>query len=117
MVHRHRRRTARIATVLCVTLSGASAALLAASGTRAQDDLRAQGETIARDWCSGCHLLPGGDAASDAAPALGPLMRGRDISPDALRSWLSSPHPRMPDLQLSRLDIEALVAYLQSLDD
>jgi len=84
----------------------------AASG---QDDV-SQGEAIASTWCQECHVVDGA-AGSDAAPPLDRLATGGDISVDGLRTWLAAPHPPMPDFNLSRSQIEALVAYLRKLNE
>ena len=51
------------------------------------------------------------------APGFRQVANDPEISPERLRAWLSSPHPVMPDFGLSRLEIESLVAYLESLAD
>lgn len=68
------------------------------------------GANLAQDWCAECHGL--GPVASDAAPTFTMIAR-RD--PAALRTFLSRPHPPMPPLVLSNDEIDALIAYLQSL--
>lgn len=75
----------------------------------------AHGQTLARQWCSGCHLVEPGNTASDVAPSFSQIAQNRALTPDRLRNWLSDPHPPMPNLSLSRDEIEALVAYFDSL--
>jgi mono/diheme cytochrome c family protein len=43
------------------------------------------------------------------------LLAGKQRSADEIRGWLADPHPPMPNLELSRREIEDIVAYLQSL--
>jgi mono/diheme cytochrome c family protein len=100
-------RTVVLAAVLAAS-AGPSAAL-------AQERVE-QGHEIARTWCAGCHVVePGGAAGSDAAPPLPVVAQDPSLSPDRLRAWLADPHPPMPNLSLTRDEIEALVAYIGSL--
>jgi mono/diheme cytochrome c family protein len=71
------------------------------------------GRSIAERWCSTCHAVGRGPAASDAAPAFTALARER--SPEQLRGWLAEPHPPMPNLSPTRAEVEDVVAYLRSL--
>ena len=70
---------------------------------------------IARRWCARCHAVAGEKSASDMAPPFQVIARTRASDPDRLRGFLSRPHWPMPPLQLSRQEIENIVAYLQSL--
>jgi cytochrome c len=73
-----------------------------------------QGHTLAKTWCSSCHAVePGGVQRDAPAPAFATIAaRGR---PERLRAFLTSPHPPMPNFNLSRGQIDDIVAYLQSL--
>ncbi|MCI0431907.1 MAG: cytochrome c, partial [Rhodospirillales bacterium] len=74
------------------------------------------GQTIARNWCSGCHVVePGGTSGSDVAPPFPVVAQHPSLTADQLRAWLAHPHPPMPNLNLTREEIEALVAYILSL--
>ena len=73
------------------------------------------GHNLARAWCSKCHLVEAGQSASDAAPTFQQIAGNADLTADRIRLWLADPHPRMPNLNLSRQEIESLVAYLESL--
>jgi|SRR5665213_704580 len=72
------------------------------------------GGRLAQRWCTACHVIGNGNHGQDAAPALPPAAP-RERSQEWLRAWLTNPHPPMPDLHLSRMEIEDLVAYLASL--
>lgn len=71
----------------------------------------ARGEANARRWCASCHLLEGQTKASDTVPAFATIAHDPRKGPEYLRAFLANPHPPMPPLQLSRLEIEDLVAY------
>lgn len=76
----------------------------------------AAGGRLAQDWCSGCHLVDG-VASSDVVPGFRQIANDPAKTPDRLRAWLSSPHPAMPDFNLSRPEIENIISYLESLRD
>lgn len=103
----------------------------------ASDPLVSQGQKLflgqlsgERGSCTACHTIGGTEAASTAAPNLthfadpthecfaGCNWETGDI--EALKAWLRDPNAvklgaKMPDYQLSEDEINALVAYLESL--
>jgi mono/diheme cytochrome c family protein len=75
-----------------------------------------QGHMLARQWCSGCHLVePGQPAGGDAAPPFMAVAQDPALTPERLTQWLADPHPPMPNLSLANEEIAALVAYIGSL--
>lgn len=77
-----------------------------------------EGERLARNWCSQCHVIGDGAAgAADAGPPFATLARDPEKSAAALRTFLHHPSPPMPPLELSTRDIDHLVAYIKSLAD
>jgi cytochrome c len=88
------------------------AALCLSGGAQAAGDPE-NGRAMAERWCTSCHAVGRGTAGSDAAPSFPTLARER--SQEQLRRWLSEPHPPMPNLALTRAEIEDVVAYLLSL--
>jgi len=76
----------------------------------------AQGHTLAKTWCSGCHAVePGGVQRDAPAPPFSIIAAHDDQRPERLRAFLTSPHPPMPNLNLSRSEIDDVIAYIQSL--
>ena len=75
------------------------------------------GRKIAQTWCVNCHVVAPGQTqgTSNGAPPFTAIAAQRDISPMALRAFLQTPHHRMPDLQLSRDQIDDVSAYIFSL--
>ena len=75
----------------------------------------AAGERLAQRWCANCHVIDGGGAAT--VPQGPPSFRtvARRLNPGQLRAVLSHPHPPMPDLALTRAEINDLIAYLETL--
>lgn len=102
----HRRLPGLVAGVLA-GLSAMAAASAADVG---------HGKVLAERWCAGCHLVsaeqPRGSA--DVAP-FAEIARRPDFSPQRLVFFLLDPHPRMPNLALSRGEAEDLAAYIASL--
>lgn len=78
------------------------------------------GHQLARTWCSGCHLIDStggatGGQARDAAPSFPAVARQSSTTALALHAFLQTPHQRMPDWQLTRGQIDDLIAYILSL--
>jgi mono/diheme cytochrome c family protein len=82
--------------------------------TLAQGDPEA-GRDIVRSWCTACHVVDLDGTGADAGPPLPSLLAGKQRSADEIRGWLADPHPPMPNLNLSRQEIEDILAYLESL--
>jgi mono/diheme cytochrome c family protein len=106
-----RRAFAReIATVL---------ALLAGLGTAAAPSSAAdveRGMQLAQQWCANCHVLPDNprQTAQQGPPSFRDIARG-DKTADQLRVVLISPHSPMPQMTLSRAEIDDLIGYIESL--
>jgi mono/diheme cytochrome c family protein len=83
----------------------------AALPARAQD--AAGGRRLAEQWCSSCHAVE--RRGSDSVPSLQQIANLPNRNANYLRTFLTNPHPPMPPFQLSRTDIDALVAYIVSL--
>lgn len=73
------------------------------------------GRRLAKAWCSGCHSVESTDQASDAAPTFASIAKSGGEDGAWLRAWLSAPHPAMPDMTLTREEIDDIVAYLSAL--
>jgi mono/diheme cytochrome c family protein len=77
---------------------------------------RRAGEKLARQWCSSCHLIGAAqNAGGDAAPPFALIAESAAERTDDLEAWLADPHPPMPDLNLSRFEIDDLLAHIESL--
>lgn len=91
------------------------AAILLASGRPLIAADAVQGARLAQQWCANCHVV-----GKTAAPAVqqGPPgfpVIAHDMSEEQLRTFLAHPHPPMPDLSLSRAEIDDLIAYITAL--
>jgi len=88
----------------------------AASSPGAFADDAAKGEIIARRWCAACHVVAADQAlANSDAPTFASIARRREGS-KKLKAFLTDPHPKMPDMNLSRSEIADIVAYIGRLD-
>lgn len=97
-----------IAAALALLAVGVSAGSVAA-----QD--RDAGRRLAMRWCISCHIVVPGADGSDAAPPFETIANDPHVSERGLRAWLAEPHPPMPNLHLSRMEIDDVIAYLESL--
>ena len=103
---------------MTLSLAGAVlACLLLAPVQRAAAFDAETGERLANQWCSKCHLVGPSGVATDAAPAFEDIANDPARTDERLRTWLADPHPPMPNLSLSRDEIEAIIAYLRTLKE
>jgi mono/diheme cytochrome c family protein len=72
---------------------------------------------VARTWCAHCHAVERGETRqrADGLPSFTTLANDSRHTPERLRAFLTRPHGRMPDLNLSRQDRDDLIAYMLSL--
>ncbi len=75
----------------------------------------ARGKALTEQWCNQCHVIGGGSRGTDAAPPLPVIAQQKAQNPQWIRAWLTAPHPPMPNLSLSRQEIDDVGAYLASL--
>lgn len=90
------------------------AAVLLAPGPATAGD-PAEGLKLAEQWCASCHAIAPGRAGTEPAPPFDAVVRERGRTDEWIATWLSTPHEMMPDLTLTRAEIDALVAYFDSL--
>jgi cytochrome c len=99
--------------------AGALAATLSfASAHAAQMDVT-EGKTLAEAWCSSCHVVAPTPRAQSVAPGSPPdfsaVAKAPTTTEQGLTVFLQVPHPPMPDFQMSRSQVNALVIYILSL--
>jgi mono/diheme cytochrome c family protein len=74
------------------------------------------GKVIAKRWCAACHVVSSGQKEASAdVPSF--FYVARHMDKRDLTSFLTDPHPKMPDMSLTRQEIDDLTAYIRSLAD
>lgn len=93
-------------------------AALAASGAfEAHAADPSAGKALALQWCSSCHLVAEDQstASSVSLPSFYDIAKDPDWSQEKLATFLTNPHPKMPDMNLGNTEIANLSAYISSL--
>jgi len=74
------------------------------------------GADIAKRWCAACHVVSDDQShGSDNVPTFASIGRRPGVTADSIATFLRDPHPKMPDMQISRKESEDLAAYIVSL--
>jgi mono/diheme cytochrome c family protein len=74
------------------------------------------GGELAKRWCAACHLVaPDQPQGSDRVPPFASIARQPGFSAEKLTFFLLDPHPKMPDMSLTRREAEDLAAYIAGL--
>lgn len=106
------RRLLLMVSLLAMTAFIATAAL-------GEDGDAYRGARVAQSWCANCHVIApfGPSRAGDAAPPFPAIANHPGMTRARLSGWLQNlrPHTQMPKLNLSRRDIDDLIAYILSL--
>ena len=75
-----------------------------------------KGAQLARQWCANCHVIGSRPAgAVPQGPPSFPAISRLGMTADQLRAFLSHPHGAMPDLALTRVEIDDLIGYIEAL--
>ena len=74
-----------------------------------------KGGQLAQQWCANCHVTSGSRTSNvqEGPPSFRTVARSRTA--DQLRAFLSHPHGAMPDLSLTRAEIDDLIGYIETL--
>ena len=100
------RIAALLSLTVCLSYSGLAHA--------AAGNVEAGRQLVVRS-CSSCHATESSATAADNAPPFSTVAKTHKERPVWIRGWLMSPHPPMPNISLSRQQIDDIVAYLSSL--
>ena len=75
-----------------------------------------KGSQLAQQWCANCHVVRGNPtgAIPQGPPSFQTIARS-NMTVDQLRAFLSHPHGAMPDLSLTRAEIDDLIGYIATL--
>ena len=75
----------------------------------------AKGQTLAKRWCAACHVVASDQQrANGQAPPFSAIGKTPDLDPAKLALFLLVPHPKMPDMNLSRAEAADIAAYIAS---
>ncbi|NVN86825.1 MAG: cytochrome c [Rhodopseudomonas sp.] len=86
-------------------LAGASQTVLAADPDN--------GETLAKRWCTGCHVVSGDQSkGTDIAPSFSSIATRPNFDEDKLATFLLEPHPKMSNMALSREETKNLASFI-----
>jgi hypothetical protein len=71
------------------------------------------GKTLTERWCSPCRVVSGSQSkGTDLAPSFASIAERPDFNVDKLAFFLLDPHPKMPDMALSRAEAANISAYI-----
>lgn len=74
-----------------------------------------KGEVLAKRWCATCHIVASDQQRGTAqSPPFSAIARKPGFNETVLAFFLLTPHPRMPDMNLSRSEAGDLAAYIAS---
>lgn len=82
--------------------------------------LAAQGRVLAQESCSGCHAIDNAIASPNSNAPLFPVIVNQEgVSAETLSYWLRGAHnyPSEMDFYLDAQKVDALVAYMLTLQD
>jgi mono/diheme cytochrome c family protein len=95
-----------------LSLAAITIPLLASAAFAADPD---HGETVVKRWCADCHMVAAGQKTSTEAPPFSGIAKRPDFNATRIAFFLLDPHPKMPDMHLSRADVADIAAYIATL--
>src|SRR4030095_5962648 len=89
-----------------------------ASPAQTQTADPAAGEAYAEKVCAQCHAIhPSGLSPELRAPPFKDVANTPGMTETALRVWLSSSHPTMPNIVVEPQDMDNVIAYIGTLKE
>ncbi len=77
----------------------------------------ARGRVYAQQACASCHATDAGQQSADPkAPTFEAIANTPGMTIKALKVWLRTPHPTMPNLVIDADQVDDLSAYIMSLE-
>jgi len=77
------------------------------------------GERLAHRWCEACHVVVVSTtqhrSTTDQAPPFASVAKTPGFDAAKIALFLLDPHPKMPDMELSRTEAADLAAYIATL--
>ena len=94
-----------------------SFAALSGVAAQATGDPQA-GAAYAKQYCAKCHTIAGENKSPEpTAPRFKDVANTSGMTATALRVWLQTSHPTMPNIILEPKELSNVVAYILSLKD
>jgi mono/diheme cytochrome c family protein len=101
------------AMTTCAMLVLAATALGSVAASAADPD---HGQTLARRWCATCHVVaPNQQRPTGEAPPFAAIAKRPDFDATRLANFLLDPHPKMPNMSLTRTEAADIAAYIAAL--
>jgi mono/diheme cytochrome c family protein len=74
-----------------------------------------QGETLAKRWCASCHVVAADQQSGNTqAPPFSEIGKRGGLDAAKVALFLLLPHPKMPDMSLTRNEAADLAAYIET---
>ncbi|HET9415784.1 MAG TPA: c-type cytochrome [Pseudolabrys sp.] len=74
-----------------------------------------KGETLAKRWCATCHVVSSQQQqGTTQSPPFSAIAGKPGFNETTLAYFLLTPHPRMPDMSLTRSEAADLAAYIKN---
>ncbi|MCT8970994.1 c-type cytochrome [Microbaculum marinisediminis] len=75
------------------------------------------GRALAETWCVNCHVIDREQTTPVPAgpPSFPALADDPDVTDERLASFMRMPHPPMPNMSLTNIEVQDLVGYIGSL--
>jgi mono/diheme cytochrome c family protein len=71
------------------------------------------GSRLAQRWCASCHIISSAQrTGTDIAPSFASIAQKPGFTAERLAFFLLEPHPKMPNLSLTRAEAADLAAYI-----
>ena len=84
---------------------------LMASSARAAD--AGNGGNLAKRWCAACHVVASDQSSGNTqVPPFSAIASKPDFDAGKMALFLLTPHPKMPDMNLSRAEAADLASYI-----
>ncbi len=88
-------------------------AILACTSTVAIGANLDNGSTLAKRWCTGCHVVSADQTkGTDIAPSFASIAAKPDFNVEKIASFLLEPHPKMPNMALSPEEAKDISAFI-----
>jgi mono/diheme cytochrome c family protein len=71
------------------------------------------GEIVAKRWCAACHIVASDQKqGADDVPSFASIAKRPGFDTGKLAFFLLEPHPKMPNMSLTRREAEDIAAYI-----